>query len=81
MNYRLGSTYALVTALLLSTQEPFSFPAAKQLNIIQFVFLTQVALLVSLPLLIARQRVAVTWSRCSGTGPTTGSSESCSLSE
>ena len=54
MNYKLGSVYAVVTALLLSTQEPFSFPAAKQLSVIQFVFLTQVALLVSIPLLIAR---------------------------
>ena len=54
MNYKLGSVYAVVTALLLSTQEPFSFPAAKQLSVIQFVFLTQVALLVSIPLLVAR---------------------------
>ena len=54
MNYKLGSVYAVVTALLLSTQEPFSFLAAKQLSVIQFVFLTQVALLVSIPLLIAR---------------------------
>jgi hypothetical protein len=55
MNYKLGSLYALATALLLSTQEPFSFLAAKRLDVTQFVFLTQVALLISIPLLIARR--------------------------
>jgi drug/metabolite transporter (DMT)-like permease len=55
-DYRLGSIYAVVTALLLSVQEPFSFLAAKRLSFTQFVFLTQVALLMSLPLLIARER-------------------------
>ena len=49
-NYKLGSFYAVITALLLSTQEPFSFLAAKHLSVIQFVFLTQVALLLSIPL-------------------------------
>ena len=47
-------SYAVVTALLLSTQEPFSFLAAKRLGVTQFVFLTQVALLMSIPLLIGR---------------------------
>ena len=56
INYKLGSVYAVVTALLLSVQEPFSFLAAKRLSITQFVFLTQVALLMSIPLLIARRR-------------------------
>ena len=55
INYKRGSLYAVVTALLLSTQEPFSFLAAKQLSVTQFVFLTQVALLISIPLLIARR--------------------------
>ena len=53
-NYQLGSIYALVTALFLSVQEPFSFLAAKRLTVTQFVFLTQVALLMSIPLLVAR---------------------------
>jgi drug/metabolite transporter (DMT)-like permease len=53
-NYQLGSIYALVTALFLSVQEPFSFLAAKRLTATQFVFLTQVALLMSIPLLVAR---------------------------
>ena len=53
-NYQLGSIYAVVTALLLSVQEPFSFLAAKRLSVTQFVFLTQVALVMSIPLLIAR---------------------------
>jgi drug/metabolite transporter (DMT)-like permease len=52
ISYRLGSIYAVVTALLLSVQEPFSFLAAKRLSVTQFVFLTQVALLMSIPLLM-----------------------------
>ncbi len=51
INYKLGSVYAVFTALLLSVQEPFSFLAAKRLSITQFVFLTQVALLMSIPLM------------------------------
>jgi drug/metabolite transporter (DMT)-like permease len=50
-NYRLGALYSLATAFLLATQEPFSFPAAARLTSVQFVCLTQVALLVSIPLL------------------------------
>ena len=53
-NYQLGSIYAVVTALFLSVQEPFSFLAAKRLTVTQFVFLTQIALLISIPLLVAR---------------------------
>ena len=36
-NYKLGSLYAVVTALLISVQEPFSFLAAKRLSATQFV--------------------------------------------
>jgi drug/metabolite transporter (DMT)-like permease len=53
IDYRLGSIYAVVTALLVSVQEPFSFLAAKRLSVTQFVFLTQVALVMSIPLLMA----------------------------
>ncbi len=49
-DYRLGSLYSLLTAFLLATQEPFSFLAAKRLTTIQFVCLTQIALLISIPL-------------------------------
>ncbi len=56
ISYKLGSLYAVVTALLLSVQEPLSFLAAKRLSFTQFVFLTQVALLISIPLLITRER-------------------------
>ena len=56
INYKLGSIYAVVTALLLSVQEPFSFLAAKRLSVTQFVFLTQVALVMSIPLLIVRKK-------------------------
>ena len=51
VNYRLGSLYSIITAFLLATQEPFSFLAAKRLNSMQFVCLTQIALLISIPLL------------------------------
>src|SRR5271157_5887036 len=54
VNYRLGSVYALFTALLYSIQEPFSFPAARHLTTLQFVCLTQIALLISIPLLMLR---------------------------
>jgi len=50
--YRLGSVYALATAVLYSVQEPFSFLAASRLSTIQFVCLTQIALFLSIPLLI-----------------------------
>ncbi len=49
-NYRLGSFLSLFTAVLLATQEPFSFLAAKRLTTVQFVCLTQIALLISIPL-------------------------------
>jgi drug/metabolite transporter (DMT)-like permease len=56
INYKLGSIYAVITALLLSLQEPFSFLAAKRLNLTQFVFLTQVALVMSIPVLIVHEK-------------------------
>ena len=56
INYHLGSLYSVITAFLYATQEPFSFPAAKHLNTLQFVALTQVSLLVSLPLLLSRSK-------------------------
>jgi drug/metabolite transporter (DMT)-like permease len=55
-NFQLGSIYALVTAALLATQEPFSALAAKRLPPLSFVCLTQAALLLSVPVLIARAR-------------------------
>jgi drug/metabolite transporter (DMT)-like permease len=51
INYRLGSLYSVMTAFLYATQEPFSFPAARHLSVVQFVCLTQIALFVSIPLL------------------------------
>jgi hypothetical protein len=46
--------YALATACLYATQEPLSFLGAKELPVLEFVLFTQVALLLSLPLLLAR---------------------------
>ena len=50
ISYRLGTLYSVVTAVLLATQEPFSFLAAKRLTALQFVCLTQIALMISIPL-------------------------------
>ena len=50
-DYRLGGFYSLATAVLFATQEPFSFLAAQRLSAVAFVCLTQVALLISIPLL------------------------------
>ena len=62
-NYRLGSLYSLTTAFLYATQEPFSFLAARHLTTLQFVCLTQIALLISIPLVTWRRRAAATSSR------------------
>jgi drug/metabolite transporter (DMT)-like permease len=53
-NYRLGSAYAVATAFLLATQEPFSVLAAKKLSSPYFVAITQFALLLSVPLLTSQ---------------------------
>ena len=53
-NYRLGSLYGLITSFLYATQEPFSFLAARRLSTLQFVCLTQIALLISIPLVTWR---------------------------
>jgi len=55
-NYRLGSLFGAATACLLATQEPFSFLAAKRLSTMQFVCVTQIALLISIPFLMTRSR-------------------------
>ena len=52
-NFQLGALYALATAALLATQEPFSALAAKRLPLLSFLCLTQFALLTSVPFLIA----------------------------
>jgi len=54
VDYRLGTLYALATAILLALQPPFSAPAARNLTSMDFMGLTQCALLFSVPLLIAR---------------------------
>ena len=48
----LGSAYALAASVLIAAQAPLSSPAAQKFSVIQFVFLTQVALLASVPLLL-----------------------------
>lgn len=48
----LGSTYALAASVLIAAQAPLSSPAAKHLSGLQFILLTQIALLVSVPLLL-----------------------------
>jgi hypothetical protein len=51
-NYRLGSICAVATAFLLAAQEPFSALAARKLSTLQFVGITQAALLLATPLLV-----------------------------
>jgi hypothetical protein len=51
---RAGMAYALATACLYATQEPLSFLGAKELPVLEFILFTQVALFLSLPLLLAR---------------------------
>jgi drug/metabolite transporter (DMT)-like permease len=55
VDYGLGTFYAIVTAFLLAVQEPFSALAARTLSSIDFMAFTQLALLFSLPFLIARE--------------------------
>ena len=55
VNYRLGAIYSVVTAALLALQEPFSAVAAHKLDSASFIAITQVSLLASIPLLIARK--------------------------
>jgi drug/metabolite transporter (DMT)-like permease len=54
IDYRLGTSYAIVTALLMSFQAPFSALAARTLGSLDFMAFTQLALLFSIPLLILR---------------------------
>jgi drug/metabolite transporter (DMT)-like permease len=56
VNYRLGCIYALSTAFLLATQGPLSALAAKHLSPWTFICVTQIALLLSVPLLTAHDR-------------------------
>lgn len=55
-NYRLGCAYALSTTGLLATQGPLSALAAKHLSPWAFICVTQVALLLSVPLLTAHDK-------------------------
>jgi hypothetical protein len=54
IDYRRGALFSFVTAALLALQEPFSALAARRLDSADFIACTQVSLLVSLPLLVAR---------------------------
>jgi drug/metabolite transporter (DMT)-like permease len=54
VDYRLGTFYAIATAMLVSFQEPFSVLAARSLSSLDFMAFTQLALLFSIPLLILR---------------------------
>jgi hypothetical protein len=53
-NYKLGSLLSLTTAFLIATQEPFTSQAAKHLSFVQFICLTQVSLIISVPAMISR---------------------------
>jgi len=53
-DYGVGILYSVATAALLALQEPFSALAARTLSSLDFMALTQLALLLSLPLLLCR---------------------------
>jgi drug/metabolite transporter (DMT)-like permease len=53
-DYRVGTFYAIATAVLVSFQVPFSALAARSLGSLDFMAFTQLALLFSIPLLILR---------------------------
>ena len=55
-DYRLGALLGVATAFLLSVQEPFSSLAARRLDGNAFVLITQVSLLLSVPLLLSTKR-------------------------
>src|SRR5208283_4429961 len=55
IDYGLGILYAIATVALLALQEPFSALAARTLSSLDFMALTQLALLLSLPFLISRR--------------------------
>ncbi len=54
LDYGQGTLYAIGAAVLLAVQEPFSALAARSLTSLDFMALTQVALLLSLPLLLSQ---------------------------
>jgi len=54
IDYRLGTFYAMTTALLMSFQAPSSALAARTLGSLDFMAFTQLALLFSIPLMILR---------------------------
>jgi drug/metabolite transporter (DMT)-like permease len=54
VDYRVGTLYAIATAVLVSFQVPFSALAARSLSSLDFMAFTQLALLFSVPLLILR---------------------------
>jgi drug/metabolite transporter (DMT)-like permease len=56
IDYGLGTVYAIVTAFLFAVQEPFSALAARTLTSLDFFAFTQLALLFSLPFLLAQDK-------------------------
>ena len=55
-NLFLGGLYALTTAVLLATQAPLSFLAAKQLGVAEFIAVTELVLLLCVPFMIRTPR-------------------------
>jgi drug/metabolite transporter (DMT)-like permease len=53
-DYRLGTIHSLVASALLAIQLPFSTMAARRLPLMDFIAITQIALLASLPLMLSR---------------------------
>ena len=80
-NYKLGAVYSLATAVLLAIQEPFSALAARKLTSSEFICLTQIALLLSVPLLTPARPVGVISPPCFSTSKIGENSPLCLQSE
>jgi hypothetical protein len=52
----IGAAYAIATALLLATQSPLSFLAAKHLSVPEFIAVTEIVLLLCVPFMIRTLR-------------------------
>ena len=80
INYQLGLLLSVFTGFLLAVQEPFSSLAARRLDTIQFVFLTQIALFISIPLVTLRPSTRLDFIALFGIPRTTESWRSSSRS-
>jgi hypothetical protein len=68
-NYKIGAAYSLVTAALLATQHPFSLLGAKQLSVAKFIFVSEVALVAFVPVLMLSEKSRSDFRKLISSGP------------